>query len=58
MGYNPISAIYNIRDYGAVGDGVHDDGPALQAALNDAAAAGGGVIELGRGSVNFQFQAI
>ncbi len=37
------------RDFGAVGDGVVDDGPALQAAMN-AATATGRVLEIGEGS--------
>ncbi len=33
---------YDVRDYGAVGNGVADDRPAIQAAIDAAAAAGGG----------------
>ncbi|TCZ55551.1 glycosyl hydrolase family 28-related protein [Roseicella aquatilis] len=37
------------RDFGALGDGAADDGPALQAAMN-AAAASGKVLEVGEGT--------
>ena len=38
------SVFYDVRNYGALGDGVHNDGPAFQAAAAAAQAAGGGVI--------------
>ncbi len=37
---------FDPRDWGALFDGSHDDAPAIQAALNAAAAAGGGVVHL------------
>ena len=35
---------FNLADFGAVGDGVADDGPAVQAALDAVIAAGGGTL--------------
>lgn len=37
---------YNVLDYGAVGDNVANDTAAIQQAINDAGAAGGGVVYL------------
>jgi hypothetical protein len=39
----------SVRDYGAVGDGVTDDRANIQAAIDDVAAAGGGVVYVPRG---------
>lgn len=52
---NALSAsaglVYNVKSvYGAVGDGVHDDGPNIQAAINAADAAGGGIIYFPHGT--------
>ena len=41
---NLPNATFNLRDFGAVGNGTVDDGPALQNALNALAAAGGGTL--------------
>lgn len=40
----PPGYLYDIRDYGALCDGVHDDGPAINSAIAVAAAAGGGTV--------------
>ena len=48
------STTFNVRDFGAVGDGKADDTPAVQAALAQARGAGGGIVTFpcGRYQVN------
>ncbi|MBN2328498.1 MAG: hypothetical protein JXR73_15245, partial [Candidatus Omnitrophica bacterium] len=46
-GDNPAS--WNVKDYGALGDGVVDDGPAIGRTLDAAANAGGGEVFLPAG---------
>ena len=43
------SAVYNVRDYGATGDGTTLDSPAINAAILAADAAGGGTVVLPAG---------
>lgn len=38
--------IYNVHDYGAVGDGIHNDAPAIQAAIDACYINGGGQVVL------------
>ena len=51
-GQRALSAVFDVRGapYHAVGDGVANDAPAIQAAIEDAAAAGGGTVYLPAGT--------
>lgn len=42
-------AVYNVKDYGAAGDGATDDQTAIQEAVNDAYANGGGIVYAPKG---------
>ncbi|MBQ8593140.1 MAG: glycoside hydrolase family 28 protein [Bacteroidaceae bacterium] len=44
------NGIYNVRDYGAKGDGKHIDSPAINAAIKAASTAGGGTVYLPAGT--------
>jgi hypothetical protein len=50
---NRFADIYNVKDFGAVGDGVTDNQAAFQAAINTALSAGGGTIYIPKGVYNF-----
>ena len=41
--------LYNVKDFGAVCDGKHDDGDAIQKAIDTCTAEGGGTVILGAG---------
>lgn len=47
--------VYNVRDFGAKGDGKHIDSPAINAAIDAAAADGGGVVLLPKGGVYMSY---
>lgn len=57
----PAPAVVSLDDYGAIGDGIANDSPALQLALDDLAANGGGTLRVPSGryrlgtTVNRQF---
>ncbi|MER3472678.1 MAG: hypothetical protein C4335_01300 [Armatimonadota bacterium] len=46
--------VYNVRDFGAKGDGKTDDTAAFQRALDEAGKAGGGVVYAPRGNYLFR----
>jgi len=52
LGYLAYRRLFNVTlpPYGAAGDGLADDGPAIQAAIDDAARAGGGIVYLPAGT--------
>lgn len=56
--YNAGVGVYNVRDYGAAGDGVTEDASAIQATINAVAATGGGGVYLPAGTylVNTELQ--
>ena len=45
--------MYNIMDYGAMGDGAANDAPAIQKAVDECSQAGGGVVLFPGGSESF-----
>ena len=49
----PVSDYFNVRSFGAVGDGQTDDTAAFQKALDAASKAGGGVVYAPRGNYFF-----
>ena len=52
-GCGSTGAVYDVLSYGAKADGIADDAPAVQAAVNAARDAGGGVVYLPPGTYRF-----
>ncbi len=50
LAFGHAAAVYDVRDFGALGDGQHIDSPALNAALEQAAKEGGGTVVLAPGT--------
>src|ERR1700721_340019 len=48
-GVNAVGSLYPVRRFGAVGDGTTIDTPAVNKAIDAAAAAGGGVVHFSAG---------
>jgi hypothetical protein len=49
-GESSVRRVFDVRSYGALGNGVHDDAPAVNRAIAAANRAGGGVVELPPGT--------
>lgn len=47
------ASVHNVRDYGAKGDGVTIDSPAIDAAIRAASEEGGGMVYFPAGNGNF-----
>ncbi len=54
----PVPDYFNVRSFGAAGDGQTDDTAAFQKALNAAGTAGGGIVYAPRGNYFFAAQSI
>jgi len=48
-GKNQPTVLWDVRDFGAVGDGRHKDTQAIQSAINACAASGGGIVRISSG---------